>query len=47
MSERILAMPGDFDSDLKPYQQVNSLGIESATLTIIKCGTIECTAVFC
>ncbi|MFQ6559242.1 hypothetical protein Q7F05_25190 [Pseudomonas sp. Lb2C1-1] len=46
MSERILAMPGDFDSDLKSYQQVNNLGIESAALTIIKCGTIECTAIF-
>lgn len=47
MSEHILAMSGDFDSDFKFYQQVADLGIESATLTIVECGTINCTALLC
>ncbi|MCP2074565.1 UNVERIFIED_ORG: hypothetical protein J2Y77_004001 [Pseudomonas lini] len=47
MSEQILAMSGDFDGDFKSYQQVNSLGIESAALTIVECGTTECTALLC
>lgn len=47
MSEQLLAMSGDFDGDFESYQQVNSLGIESAALTFIECGTIECTALLC
>lgn len=47
MSEQILAMSGDFDSDFKLYQQVVDLGIESAALTIVECGTINCTATLC
>ena len=47
MSEHILAMSGDFDSDFKFYQQVTDLGFESAALTIVECGTINCTATLC
>lgn len=47
MSEQILAMSGDFDGDFMSYRQVNSLGIESATRTIVECGTIGCTALLC
>ncbi|MEH6353521.1 MULTISPECIES: hypothetical protein [Pseudomonas] len=46
MSEHILAMSGDFDGDFKSYQLV-SRGIESAALTIVECGTAECTAILC
>lgn len=47
MSEQLLAMSGDFDSDFKSYQQVTELGFESAALTIVECGTINCTALLC
>ncbi|WLH12004.1 hypothetical protein PSH58_24760 [Pseudomonas hefeiensis] len=47
MSEQLLAMSGDFDSDFKSYQQVNPHGIESAVLTIVECGTVNCTALLC
>ncbi|WP_434558709.1 hypothetical protein J3P95_21615 [Pseudomonas sp. Z5-35] len=47
MSEQILAMSGDFDSDFECYQQITDLGIESAALTIVECGTINCTALLC
>ncbi|WP_214512580.1 hypothetical protein [Pseudomonas brassicacearum] len=47
MSEQILTMSGDFDSDFKLYQQVTDLGFESAALTIVECGTINCTATLC
>lgn len=47
MSEQILAMSGDFDSDFKFYQQITDLGSESAALTIVECGTINCTALLC
>jgi hypothetical protein len=47
MSEQILTMSGDFDGDFKSYQQVNSLGTESAARTIVECGTIGCTALLC
>lgn len=47
MSEQLLAMSGDFDNDFKSYQQVTDLGFESAALTIVECGTINCTALLC
>lgn len=47
MSEQLLAMSGNFDSDFNSYQQLNSFGSESATLTIVECGTINCTATLC
>ncbi|MGD8218135.1 hypothetical protein ACNT2N_00515 [Pseudomonas thivervalensis] len=47
MSEQILAMSGDFDTDFNAYQQVIDRGIESAALTIVECGTINCTATLC
>lgn len=47
MSERLLAMSGNFDSDFNSYQQLNSPGSESAMLTIVECGTINCTATLC
>lgn len=47
MSDKLLAMSGDFDTDFKFYQQVTDLGLESAALTIVDCGTINCTAILC
>ncbi|MBC3365031.1 hypothetical protein [Pseudomonas sp. SWRI154] len=47
MSEQILAMSGDFDSDFKSYQQVSDLGFESAVVSIVECGTVNCTAILC
>ncbi|MET3458693.1 MULTISPECIES: hypothetical protein [Pseudomonas] len=47
MSEQIMAMSGDFDGDFKSYQQINNLGIESAALTIVECGSQNYTALLC
>lgn len=47
MSEQILAMSGDFDRDFKFYQQVTYLGSKPAALTIVECGTLNCTALLC
>ncbi|MDO7900216.1 hypothetical protein [Pseudomonas citrulli] len=47
MSEHLLAMSGNFDSDFNAYQQVNPLGMESAARTIVECGTVHCTALLC
>lgn len=47
MSEKILAMSGDFDADFKSYIQVTDLGTESAAVTIVECGTVNCTALLC
>ncbi|SDB58684.1 hypothetical protein [Pseudomonas sp. NFACC13-1] len=47
MSEQILVMSGDFDSDFKFYQQVTDLASESAARTIVECGTLNCTALLC
>ncbi|CAH0190276.1 MULTISPECIES: hypothetical protein [Pseudomonas] len=47
MSEILMAMSGDFDSEFEAYQQVSRNGIESAALTIVECGTENCTAILC
>ncbi|MBT2341104.1 MULTISPECIES: hypothetical protein [Pseudomonas] len=47
MSEYLLALSGDFDSELKRYQPLNSLGIDSVHVSIVECGTVHCTAILC
>ncbi|MBI6618584.1 MULTISPECIES: hypothetical protein [Pseudomonas] len=47
MNEQILAMSGDFESDLKSFQDLGNSSTASAALTIVECGTIQCTAILC
>ncbi|WP_367373022.1 hypothetical protein [Pseudomonas lini] len=47
MSEKIFAMSGDFDGEFESYQQVSNSSIESAALTIVECGTENCTVILC
>jgi hypothetical protein len=47
MAEQLMAMSGDFDGDFSHYQQVGKCDVESAMLTIVECGTQDCTIILC
>jgi hypothetical protein len=47
MSELIMAMSGDFDSEFQDYQDIKPNNMESAALTIVECGTENCTVILC
>ncbi|MEB0206481.1 hypothetical protein [Pseudomonas sp. CCC3.1] len=47
MTEALLIMSGDFEEDFSNYNQTTEANTEAAMLTIVECGSENCTALLC
>ena len=47
MKEDLLAMSCDFENEFSAYALVSEVSAESVDVTIVECGTENCTALLC